>query len=522
MTASDGGVADSFTSSIWMAGAPEPVALRPLEADAETDVCVVGAGIAGLTTAHLLARAGRRVIVLEASGIGGGESLRTTAHLVTALDNRYYELEKIHGTSAIRLLGESQTAAIDQIESICASLDEDCEFERVDGYLFLPPEARQREALLSRELEAARTAGLQVERAERARLGTYEIGPCLRFPRQAQFHPRKYLDALARAVLRGGGRIANSRVRQVKGGADGVVSTVDGHGVRAGSVVVATNTPFNNRLVIHSKQAAYRTYVIAVRVPRESLERALYWDGYWGDEAAYHYVRWTDARTPEQHYLIAGGEDHKTGQDEDAELRFARLERWVRQRFPQAGPTEYRWSGQIMEPNDGISLIGPNPLDDANVYVATGDSGTGLTHGTIAGMLITDCILGRNNPWAQLYDPSRKPIRAAGEFARENLNAVAQYRDWLRTDPPEIVERMPRESGVVLQRGLKKIACYRDAAGVLFEHSAVCPHLGCIVRWNSVERTWDCPCHGSRFDPLGRVLHGPAVDDLPQIDADGC
>jgi Rieske Fe-S protein len=216
--------------------------------------------------------------------------------------------------------------------------------------------------------------------------------------------------------------------------------------------------------------------------------------------------------------LLVGGEDHKTGQADNAEQRWAGLEAWTRKRFPMAGATEYRWSGQVMEPIDGLGFIGRNPLDKPNVYIATGDSGNGITHGTIAGILLTDLIVGRENEWATLYEPTRKTLRAAARFAKENLNVAAQYAELMTGGEVESVEQIARGSGAVIRRGLRKIAVYRDEQGNLQERSAICSHLGCVVRWNATEKSWDCPCHGSRFDRSGIVLNGPAIHNLSEPD----
>jgi Rieske Fe-S protein len=180
---------------------------------------------------------------------------------------------------------------------------------------------------------------------------------------------------------------------------------------------------------------------------------------------------------------------------------------------------EFRWSGQVMETIDGLAFIGRNPLDEADVFIVTGDSGMGMTHGTIAGILLTDLILGRENPWETLYDPARKTLGAAGEFAKENLNVLRQYGDWLTGGEVASVEAVQPGTGAILRRGLTKVAAYRDEQGVLHERSAICPHLGCIVAWNEAEKTWDCPCHGSRFDRHGTVLNGPANSDLSPVEA---
>jgi Rieske Fe-S protein len=250
------------------------------------------------------------------------------------------------------------------------------------------------------------------------------------------------------------------------------------------------------------------TYVIGARVPRGSVPAVLSWDT--GDP--YHYVR--VASYGGDDILIVGGEDHKSGQADDASERHARLEAWTRERFPMVKDLPFRWGGQVMETVDYLSFTGRNPLDSDNVYVHTGDSGMGLTHGTIAGMLLCDLILGRTNAWAELYDPSRKTVGAAREYAAENLNVVRQYTDWLTPGEVHSVDQIAAEGGAVMRRGLQKVAVYRDAHGVVHERSAVCPHLGCIVHWNRAEKTWDCPCHGSRFDCKGQVINGPANKNL--------
>jgi nitrite reductase/ring-hydroxylating ferredoxin subunit len=289
------------------------------------------------------------------------------------------------------------------------------------------------------------------------------------------------------------------------------VRTSAGHEVRARSVVVATNSPVSTRFAIHTKQAPYRTYVVARAIAAGAVPRALYWD----TADPYHYVRLQPGAGPGgADVLIVGGEDHKTGQEEDPAGRFDRLESWIDENLPRAGERLMRWSGQVMEPVDGLAFIGRDPTGDEGLYVATGDSGQGMTHGTIAGILLTDLVAGRENPWATLYDPGRVTLRATGEFARENLNVALQYGDWVTAGDVESVDAIPRGRGAVVRRGASKVAAYRDDAGVLHERSAVCTHLGCIVAWNDLERSWDCPCHGSRFDVHGKVLNGPALREL--------
>lgn len=508
------------TTSVWMDTA-EVADLPAVKQDLRTGVCIVGAGIAGMTTAYLLARAGRAVVVIDDGPIGGGETGRTTAHLTAALDDRYYQIRKLHGQDGARLAAESHTAAITRIESIAALEDIDCDFERVDGYLFLGGDSTRGD--LERELGAARDAGLvDVEMLDRVPFDFWDTGPALRFPRQAQFHPIKYLNGLTRAILRDGGQIfSHTHAEKIEDGEPCRVTTADGHVVAADNVVVATNSPVNDWVILHTKQSAYRSFVIGARVPRGSIPRGLYWD----TPDPYHYIRLHEVdprldpdRTDE--ILIVGGEDHKTGQADDADERFKRLEEWTRKRFPMVKSIEFKWSGQVMEPFDCLAFIGKNPGTDEHIYVATGDSGNGMTHGTIAGMLLTDLIMTRKNPWTRLYDPSRKKLRATPEFVRENINVAAQYAEWATGGEVENVESITPGTGAIIRKGTRKIAVFKDDHGNIHQRSAVCTHLYCIVDWNSAERTWDCPCHGSRFDPYGAVVNGPAITPLPEVEAE--
>ena len=502
------------TISPWFATVEMPPC-SALNQDISVDVCIVGAGISGLTTAYLLGRAGKRVAVLDDGPIGGGETGRTTAHIVNALDDRYYELERLHGERGVQLAAGSHTAAINKVEEIVRAENINCDFLRLDGFLFEPPDGDPKD--LERERDACLRAGLVVELVTRAP-APFDTGPALRFSRQAQFHPLKYLRGLAVAVQRQGGQIfTGTFAEEMKGGAPCIVKSKNRHTVTAQAIVVATNTPVNDRVIIHSKQMAYRTYVIGIGVPRDSVQPILLWD----DDMPYHYVRLmrsADFAGPND-LLIVGGEDHKTGQPEDLAAPFGRLERWTRERYSMAGEVKFRWSGQVMEPSDGLGFIGRNPSDDPNVYVITGDSGNGMTHGTIGGMLCTDLITGRPNDWATLYDPGRKMVQpsASASYARENLNVVAQYRDFLARGDFASADEIKNGTGAIVRHGLKLVAAYRDPQGVLHERSAVCPHLGCIVRWNHVEKSWDCPCHGSRFAPQGKVLNGPSLGDLSQV-----
>ena len=499
------------TVSVWMETAK--IDRQPaLKNDIHVDVCVVGAGIAGLTTAYQLSRAGFRVAVIESRQLAAGQTQRTSAHLTNAHDNLYSEVEKIHGVEGTRIAAESHSRAIDFIEQTVQEHRMECDFRRLAGYLFKGPD--QSDDLLQKELEAAHRAGLtEVNSVGRAPIPSFDTGRCLQYPRQAQFHPLKYLNYLVTQIRINGGEIyQDTAVKEVKGGRTATIETVHGPVVTAHHLVVATNSPINDIYAIHTKQAPYLTYMIGVQIPHGSISPALYWD----TERPYHYVR-VQPCDDQSDVLLIGGEDHKAGQATDQETRHEKLEQWGRERFSPFGDVVFSWSGMVMETTDGGAFIGRNPGDESNVYIATGDSGMGLTHGTIAGILLSDLIQERKNPWADFYDPARKPVAGSAwrHFLSENANVAKEMvQDWISGGDQPDPDHLPEDCGTVVREGMAKYTLYRDAEGVLHKCSAVCPHLGCIVHWNRLEKTWDCPCHGSRFDAYGHVMQGPAISDL--------
>jgi Rieske Fe-S protein len=280
--------------------------------------------------------------------------------------------------------------------------------------------------------------------------------------------------------------------------------------------VVATNAPIHERVAVQTKLAPYLSYAIAMSVPRGAVPAALYWDTL----DPYHYVRVHAARGDEpRDLLIVGGEDQRVGPIEKHKVtkRYRRLEAWARRHFPAVETVHHRWSGQVLETIDGLAFIGPTPSGPSNLLMVSGDSGMGLTHGTIAGMLLADRIAGRENPWARFYDPSRRPLAAAATYLRENLRGSFGYANWLKPGDGDPNSLAP-DSGGVFGWGPDKRAIYRDFDGTLHARQALCPHLGGVVGWNDAEKTWECPCHGSRFDRFGRVIQGPANQDLGDIE----
>jgi glycine/D-amino acid oxidase-like deaminating enzyme/nitrite reductase/ring-hydroxylating ferredoxin subunit len=484
-----------------------------LQQNIDAEVCIVGAGIAGLTTAYLVVKEGKSVVLIDAMQIGAGETGRTTAHFFPP-DNRYFKIERAFGLSKAKQVADSYRSATDLVESIIQSENLDCEFERLDGYLFSLTEKQHLD--LIRELAAARRAGVEVEMLPRVPDLSFDTGPCLHFANQAQFHPLKYLAGLANAYIAKGGKIyTHTRALSIEDNNQKQTVVTSGGRIRADAVVVATNTPFNDRVVMHTKQSGYRTYVIGMRVPKGSVPRVLLWDT--GDP--YYYMRLESPAAEEAHdVLVVGGADHKVGQDEFPEHRYDEIERWVGERFPMAQSVEYKWSGEVMEPADGVAYLGRNPMDNKNVYVITGDSGNGMTHCTAGAILITDLIMGRDNPWAEIYDPARTAIHGISGFLKEQANTLSQYRDWLTPGEIESVREISAGQGAIMRDGMKKLAVYRDEEGELHALSAACTHLGCVVSWNSAEKSWDCPCHASRFSTSGEVLHGPAPRPLEHVE----
>jgi glycine/D-amino acid oxidase-like deaminating enzyme/nitrite reductase/ring-hydroxylating ferredoxin subunit len=494
------------TVSYWEAS--ETLIDRRPAAPAEVDVCVVGGGIAGLTTAYLLCGAGRRVAVLDDGLIGGGETSRTTAHLTNAIDDRFYRIEQWHGEAKARLAAESHTRAIDEIQRIAQAERIDCDLIRLDGYLF---EAEESEDDLEKEIVAAHRCGLtEVDWAPAPPVEGMTSERCLRFPNQGQFHILKYLSGLARSIESSGGvLVPHTRVVDWTGGDSPFVEIEGGAKLWAHSLVLATNYPLKSKMF--AQLPAYRTYAIAIPIPPGSFPKALLWDT--GDP--YHYVR--TQPDGDKDLLIVGGEDHRTGQENDGAERFERLAEWAGHHLGVGGEAVYRWSGQCLETHDGLAFLGSYSEDEPNVYLITGDSGMGMTHGTIGGMIVSDLILGRKNPWTDVYSPSRIATQSITEAVPELVSSTVPYKEWLTSGDVASENDILNGEGAVIRDGIKKIAVYRDKEGTLHRRSAVCTHMGCIVGFNNLEKTWDCPCHGSRFSALGQPINAPALAPLEKL-----
>lgn len=501
--------ANDLTTPVWVDRDISLAQYAVPHAGLSADVIVVGGGIAGVTTAYLLAREGESVMLLDEGQIGSGQTSRTSAHLSSIIDDRFSAVESHHNAETARLAYESHARAIDKIEQIVREEKIACDFARVDGFLFTGIDGSDK--IVNDEFEVCKRIGVPVQRIDDVP-STRREGQALRFPNQAVFHPLKYLHALATVAGQKGVRFySGKRVKSVEGAdlkqsTPAKVTLIDDAVLTAKQVVVATNVPspvaWNG---VYLKMAAYRTYMVGLAIEKGSVTDGLYWDTH----DPYHYVRVHHEAGHD--VLLVGGEDHKTGQKGASPERFDKLVEWARYMFPQAREEVCRWSGQVQETGDGLGFIGRAPGVEG-AFVITGDSGMGLTHGTLGAMLITDLIKGRKNAWESVYEPSRKLLNK--DVISEAANTNAQYTDWITSGEIKSEDDLKPGEGGLMRSGLTKLAIYRDDAGQVHRMSAVCPHLKCIVHWNGVEKTWDCPCHGSHFDCHGKNIIGPAFSDL--------
>lgn len=499
----------SGSIALWSDGAAVPI-YDPLPGDHNTHVCVIGAGLGGLSTAYLLAREGHDVTLIDALGIGAGESARSPG-IFFPPDETYRVIEHHFGLAQSRLMAGSYAHALSLVESIIRRENIECGFERLDGYLVA--DTRADEPMLKRECLAATHAGVSADLLDRVPQLDWDTGPCVRFHGLAQFHPLQYLSALALAFVRVGGRLHGAtHAHHISGDQRRRQVATNRGQISASHVVVATHSPFNDRVVMHTKQESYRRYVIALRLPQHARTPLLLWDG----AHPYHLVRLAREASSAPLLLVAGA-DHKTGQEPHPAQRHAMLEQWARTRFPMAQERVWQWSYGIMQPADGPAYLGRNPLDSDNVYILTGDSGNEMHHATIGAMIVSDLILERPNAWSALYDPARKPIHGLSQFASAQADVMAHYGQWIGPAEVASVEDIAPGSGAIVRDGLRRIAVHRAMDGTLQALSARCTHLGCVVHWNALEQSWDCPCHGSRFDTSGQVLHGPAPASLATV-----
>lgn len=493
-----------------------------------TDVCVVGAGIAGVSVAYELVRRGHDVVLLEAREVVSGESGRTSGHLTSVVDGGYVGVARARGEGAARVVAESRAWAVRHVGDVAGALGVECEYRAVAGYevsQYARGDERHGEEIerLKGEAVEARACGVDVRVVEGLAMrgwdGEGDQRDAAVVEGQAAFHPTKYLCGVLRWLeeqqnFRGytRTRVTDIEERGVEvlgiGNKSVEVSTLAGPKVECAYAVEATAVPLQ-KLSIVAEMECKRSYCIAIRIPRGKMEDCLIYD----QAEPYKYVRLTPCDAMDD-YAVVGGCDHKVGQD-DTTTRFDELEQWFRERFPAAGHVDYRWSGQIWETADSIGFIGKNP-HTKRTFIVTGDNGDGLTNGVIAGRLITDEIEGTPNPWAKVYDPSRcaSIVKALPEMSAHDVQVNKQYKRFLHSDIQDIEDLGQGEGGVLNPTTLKPLAIYKDETGKVYRFSALCPHMKGVVCWNTTEKSWDCPVHGSRFSKEGICVTGPAITGL--------
>ena len=489
--------------SLWLSDTESTDHTR-LTGRIEADVVVVGAGITGLTAALLLQQEGRRVALVEADRVCAGVTAYTTGKASTLHGLTYHKLRKTFGPETARVYAEANQAAFDQIAAFVDELDLDCQWQRRPNYTYTNDEGTL--ADVREEVDAARQAGLPASFVTETDL-PFEVLGAVRFDDQAQFHARKYGLGLAEAFVAAGGQIyEHSRVVDVDT-SEGRCEVEGGGTAEAEHVVLATHLPILDRGGFFAKTHPARSYLMAFEVEAAPFE-GMYISKGGG-------ASWTLRTAENGRYLIVGGQGHKTGQEPDTPGRYEAIEAWAREHFGVGEPA-YRWSAHDYMSVDGMPYVGGLPFGSGRTWVATGYQKWGLTNGTAAALILRDRIAGRENPWAATFDANRADVAAsAKEFVKENLDVAARFvGDRIRHLSGENVQKLAPGEGAVVEAGDDRVGAYRDEEGRLHGVALTCSHMGCHVTWNPAERSWDCPCHGSRFDVDGEVLHGPAVHPL--------
>lgn len=497
---------DGQRISLWQ-NMPEHISQRMPE---QADVVIVGGGITGISTALRLQREGKKCVVIEAQNIGFGTTGGTTSHLNTLLDTPYYTIRNKFGERGAELVHELTNKALNLIEKNISGYEIACGFDRKDGYLFAHDEKQAKE--LDKIVASAKEVGVSIDYSDHIPVPS-DFVKAAKVSGQGQMHITKYLYGIAEAFERMGGRIVQDcRVTDVTHeGGDTVVTTAKGS-IKAGHVVYATHTPPGVN-VLHFEVAPYRSYVLAVTLADDAYPDALVYDL----DEPYHYYRTQEVDGKK--YLIFGGEDHKTGHEKNTEYCFTKLESYLRKQY-NIEEVAFRWSSQYFEPADGLPYIGHLPGNPENVWVATGFGGNGIIYGTASSCILTDLICKGDSPYKELFNPARfKPAAAFSNLVKENADVVAQFvSKKLAVEKIEGAAELACEEAKLVKYEGQSVALYKDQAGKLFAVNPSCPHISCSVGWNAAEKSWDCPCHGSRFSYTGELMTAPARKDLEPIE----
>jgi glycine/D-amino acid oxidase-like deaminating enzyme/nitrite reductase/ring-hydroxylating ferredoxin subunit len=500
---------DGMCTSLWQYNMPEYQPSHTTISASLYDIIVVGGGITGVSTALECQKAGKKCLLLEAHSLGFGTTGGTTAHLNTLLDTPYNVIEKKFGKENAHLVAGITREAINQVKQNLHDYNIECGFEEQPGYLFSQDEKQTKE--LENIAEASKNAGLELSFVSEIPV-SIPFEKAMRVERQARFHPTEYLFALAHAFENAGGVIVqNCRVTDTKDGDIVDVETSLGK-VQSKHLIYATHIPPGIN-VLHLRCAPYRSYAMAVRLKNDDYPDGLVYDMY----QPYHYIRTQEVNG--EKYLVVGGEDHKTGHEKNTESCFMHLESYVRKFFDVDFVT-FKWSSQYYEPDDGLPYIGHLPFGSGNIYVATGFSGNGITYGIVSAIVLRDLILKGKNEYSELFNPNRlKPIAGFAKFVKENLDVAKELLEKiLPSEKLEELAGLANGEGKVVKYEGKNLALFKDDSGKLHAINPTCTHLKCTVTWNLAEQTWDCPCHGARYDWDGKVLTGPASKDLEKVE----
>jgi hypothetical protein len=500
---------DGACQSVWQSSLPDYKARAAYIPMGVQDVVIVGGGITGITTALLLQQAGKRCVLVEANNIGFGATGGTTAHLNTFLDSSYAQITKNFSAEDARLMADGARQSIDLIKQHIGRYNIPCMFKELPGYLFSVDEQQSKE--LEEIVDASKKAGVLADLTNTSVL-PIPYQKIAVFENQAQFHPIQYLYGIAKAFEDAGGvLLQNCRMLHAEDNEIVEVITTKGN-IKCRQLIYATHIPPGINL-LHFRCAPYRSYAIAVRLKSGEYPEAVAYDM----NNPYHYYRTQEVHG--QPYLIVGGEDHKTGHEDNTEACFRRLESHVRNYF-DVEEVSYKWSSQYYEPTDGLPYIGHLPGHPGNIYVATGFSGNGMIHGTLSAIILRDMLVTGTSVWEELLDPNRiKPVAGFANFVKEAADVVGKLVGGLFPEEKmHVLADIAHGEARIVEFEGKKMGIYKDERGVVYAIDPGCTHIKCTVQWNGAERTWDCPCHGSRFSYTGQVLTGPARKNLAVYD----
>ncbi|MDT5062647.1 MAG: hypothetical protein QOH63_3106 [Acidobacteriota bacterium] len=495
--------------SLWLATTPE-TDFPQLKSDLSVDVAIIGGGIAGITTALLLKERGAKVAVIEARRSAASVTGNTTAKVTSQHGLIYDHLVSQFGMEGAQAYADSQQAALEKIASLVEANGIDCDFTRTNAYVYTEEEDELKR--ITAEVEAATKLGLPASYVETTSL-PFEIKGAIQFANQARFHPRKYLLALARKIQGDGSYIfEETRSLDIEEEGSTCRVTTDQGVVKAGKVVIASHFPFYDHGMYFARMHPKRSYVLGCRLSGKAPEGMFI-----TSDAPFHSFRSNPLETGGEIWMV-GGENHKTGQGGDTREHYRNLERWARERF-DVETIQYRWSTQDNVTVDKVPYIGKASSGSEHLFVATGFGGWGMTNSTVSGIILSDLVLGRENAWSSLYDPNRfKPLTSVKDLVVENVDVAKHFvGDRLSVKEEESVPDLMKGEGRVVELDDEKVAICKLEGGATHAVSATCTHMGCVVAWNGAEKSWDCPCHGSRFNYDGTVIQGPANKDLKKV-----